>query len=425
MRTIIGCAALTLLTNFSASTAFAQSTEIRIWSWNIAASSLKTTAAEYMKQHPDVKIIVEDYGNAQVFDKTLAGCAAGGVGLPDIVTIQNGDAESFWSQFPDCFTDLKALGYTPEVQAKFPQFKRTELEVGDKAYAMPWDTGPVVMFYRRDLYEKAGVDPATIVTWDDFIAAGKKISEANPGVVMSQADLNGDDEFMRMIGNEQGCNYFSDDGSEITINQPACVSTLDTIKKLKDTGTISAAKWDEKIQSVVAGKVATQLYGGWYEGTLRTNAPDLAGKWGVYTMPSVTADGLHAANVGGSALGITSISANKEAAYAYLNYTLGTNEGQISMLKAYGLVPSLISALDDPYVHEKQPYWGDQAIWVDILSGLPRIRPSRGTAFYQDAKSAYRTVQVKYLEGGYPDAKTALDDAAKQISSATGLEIAH
>ena len=242
---------------------------------------------------------------------------------------------------------------------------------------------------------------------------------------MSQADLNGDDEFMRMIGNEQGCNYFSDDGSEITINQPACVSTLDTIKKLKDTGTISAAKWDEKIQSVVAGKVATQMYGGWYEGTLRTNAPDLAGKWGVYTMPSVTADGLHAANVGGSALGITSISANKEAAYAYLNYTLGTNEGQISMLKAYGLVPSLISALDDPYVHEKQPYWGDQAIWVDILSGLPRIRPSRGTAFYQDAKSAYRTVQVKYLEGGYPDAKTALDDAAKQISSATGLEIAH
>ena len=162
MRNINGCAALTLLTNFSASTAFAQSTEIRNWSWNIAASSLKTTAAEYMKQHPDVKIIVEDYGNAQVFDKTLAGCAAGGVGLPDIVTIQNGDAESFWSQFPDCFTDLKALGYTPEVQAKFPQLKKTELEVGDKAYAMPWDTGPVVMFYRRDLYEKAGVDPATM-----------------------------------------------------------------------------------------------------------------------------------------------------------------------------------------------------------------------------------------------------------------------
>ncbi|MBC8674230.1 extracellular solute-binding protein [Aeromonas hydrophila] len=239
--------------------------------------------------------------------------------MPDIVTIQNGDAESFWSQFPDCFTDLKALGYTPEVQAKFPQFKRTELEVGDKAYAMPWDTGPVVMFYRRDLYEKAGVDPATIVTWDDFIAAGKKISEANPGVVMSQADLNGDDEFMRMIGNEQGCNYFSDDGGEITINQPACVSTLDTIKSsrilepslpqngMRKSSRSSPAKWP-------------QMYGGWYEGTLRTNAPDLAGKWGVYAMPSVTADGLHAANVGGSALGITSISANKEAAYAYLNY---------------------------------------------------------------------------------------------------------
>lgn len=217
-----------------------------------------------MKQHPDVKIIVEDYGNAQAFDKTLAGCAAGGVGLPDIVTIQNGDAESFWSQFPDCFTDLKALGYTPEVQASF---RNSSDRTGSWRQGFMPCRGTLVLslcstgaiFMKR----LVSIPPRSLP--DDFIAAGKKISEANPGVVMSQADLNGDDEFMRMIGNEQGCNYFSDDGSEITINQPACVSTLDTIKKLKDTGTISAAKWDEKIQSVVAGKVATQMYGGWYE----------------------------------------------------------------------------------------------------------------------------------------------------------------
>ncbi len=289
---------------------------------------------------------------------------------------------------------------------------------------MPWDSGPVVMFYRRDFYEKAGVDPATIKTWDDFIAAGKKVSEANPGVVMSQADLNGDSDFFRMIGNEQGCSYFADDGSAITINKPACVATLDMVKKLKETGTISAANWDEKIQSNVAGKVATQMYGGWYEGSVRTNAPDLAGKWGVYQMPSLTADGARAANLGGSSLGITAGSQNKEAAFAYLNYTLGTDEGQVTMLKAYGLVPSLISAVNDPYVKEKQPYWGDQAVWVDILSSLPKIKPSRGTAFQQDAESTFRATQVKYLGGGYPDAKAALDDAANQIASATGMPVA-
>ena len=86
---------------------------------------------------------VEDLGNQPTYDKSIAGCAAGGDGLPDIVSIENGEAENYWSQFPDCFVDLHTLGYTAEDQAKFPDFKRTELEVGDKAYAMPWDSGPV------------------------------------------------------------------------------------------------------------------------------------------------------------------------------------------------------------------------------------------------------------------------------------------
>ena len=132
---------------------------------------------------------------------------------------------------------------------------------------MPWDSGPVAMFYRRDFYEKAGVDPATIKTWDDFIAAGKKIMEANPGVTMTQADINGDTEFFRMIANEQGCGYYSKDSQSITVNQPGCVTALEKVKALKDAGLLIAGTWDEKIQANTAGTVATQMYGGWYEGT--------------------------------------------------------------------------------------------------------------------------------------------------------------
>ncbi|MBW8790618.1 extracellular solute-binding protein [Rhizobium leguminosarum] len=404
--------------------AFAQSANLTIWSWNVAASALKSTLPGFNKQFPDIKITVEDLGNSQVFDKTLAACAAGGDGLPDIVSIENFEAEIFWSRFPDCFANLKELGYTADIQAKFPDFKRTELEVGDVAYAMPWDSGPVAVFYRRDLYEKAGVDPSTISTWDDFIAAGKKISAANPGVVMAQADFNGDSEWFRMIANEQGCGYYSTDGQNITINQPACVASLQKVKEMKDAGTLTAANWDEKIQANTAGKAASQLYGGWYEGTVRSTSPDLKGKWGVYRMPSLTADGPHAANLGGSSLAISATSANKEAAWKFVNYALGTDEGQITMLKEFGLVPSLLSAEKDPFVNEPQPYWGGQKVWADILATLPKIVPSRGTAFQSDAEAIFKATQTKFFAGGYPDAKAALDDAAKQIASATGLPIA-
>ncbi|QKD05567.1 ABC transporter substrate-binding protein [Mesorhizobium loti] len=421
MRITLTCAALAL--GLGSAPAFAQSGEITIWSWNIAASSLKATIAGFNKLHPDIKVTVQDLGNQPTYDKSIAGCAAGGVGLPDIVTIENGEAENYWSQFPDCFVDLHTLGYTAEDQKKYPDFKRTELEVGEKAYAMPWDSGPVAAFYRRDFYEKAGVDPASIKTWDDFIAAGKKVQAANPGVSMTNADFNGDSEFFRMISNEQGCAYFAEDGQSITVNQPKCVDAMTKVKEMKDAGIVSSADWGTKITNNTAGTVATQVYGGWYEGTIRTESAGENGKWGVYLMPSLTADGPRAANLGGSSLAITSASKNKDAAYEYLKYTLGTNEGQITMLKEFGLVPSLVSALNDPYVSQGLPYWGGQAVWKDILGTLPKVVPSRGTQFQSDAEIIVRAVQTKYLGGGYPDAKAALDDAAKQIAAATGLPV--
>jgi lactose/L-arabinose transport system substrate-binding protein len=423
MRLSGTCAALALAAA-TAGTAHAQSGEITVWSWNIAASSLESVIEGFNAHYPDVTVTVEDLGNQQVFDRTLAGCAAGGQGLPDVLSIENHEAEIFWAQFPDCFANLKDLGYTDEIAAGFPDFKRTELEVGDVAYAMPWDSGPVVMFYRRDFYEKAGVDPATIKTWDDFIAAGKKVMEANPGVVMTQADLNGDTEWFRMLANEQGCSYYSSDAASITVNGPACIAALEKVKEMVDAGLMTAAIWDEKIQSNVAGTVASQLYGAWYEGSIRTNAPeDQSGKWGVYLMPSL-ADGPNAANLGGSSLAIPASSDNPEAAWAYVNHALGTTEGQVTMLREYGLVPSLLTALDDPFVQEPLAFWGDQTVWQDVLGTLDKIQPIRGTPFFGDADEIVQVVQTGYLNGEYDSAQAALDDAASQIELVTGLPIA-
>lgn len=425
MRNVTAPLALGLAAAASLAQAQDLSGEVTVWSWNIAASSLEAVAEGFVAQNPGVTVTVEDLGNAQVFDRMLAGCAAGGADLPDVVTVENHESEIFWAQFPDCFVDLTTLGYDEALQSQFPDFKRIELEPGGVAYAMPWDSGPVAMFYRRDFYEAAGVDPATIQTWDDFIAAGQMIQEANPGVVMTQADLNGDTEWFRMVANEQGCGYFSDDAQSITVNQPGCVAALDTIKAIYDAGLMTAANWDEKIQSNNGGTVATQMYGAWYEGTVRSTAPeDQAGKWGTYPMPSVTADGVHAANLGGSALAIPSSSDNQAAAFAFLQYALGTNDGQVTMLKEYGLVPSLLTAVEDPYVAEPLAFWGGQAVWQDVLATLPDVNPSRGTPFFGDADAVVRTVQSGYLNGGYDSAQAALDDAASQIELVTGLPVA-
>jgi raffinose/stachyose/melibiose transport system substrate-binding protein len=50
--------------------------------------------------------------------------------------------------------------------------------VNGKIYGVPMHTSQVGFFYNKDLFAKAGVDAATIKTWDDLLAAVKKFQDA-------------------------------------------------------------------------------------------------------------------------------------------------------------------------------------------------------------------------------------------------------
>ena len=344
------------------STAAAQSGTVTVWSWDVAAKALQSTVPSFNKKYPNIKVNVVDLGNQNVYDRGLAGCAAGGVDLPDVYSIENNEAEVFWARFPDCFVDLNTLGADMLVR-NFPAFKWTELTAGGKRFAMPWDSGPVVMFYRRDLYQQAGINPATIRTWNDFIAAGRKMNTKFGGKVRMATIANGqDDEWFRMLANQNGCFYFNNAGTQVTVNRPGCVTALDTIKRLYAANVVATGDWGGQITNFKAGRSASAMFGAWYEGTIRTNAPDQSGKWGVYLMPASRAGGPRAANLGGSALAIPKSSKNQAAAYAFLQHALATNGGQVTMLKSQGLVPSLLTASRDIYVQKGQPYWGNQKI---------------------------------------------------------------
>src|SRR3972149_5944544 len=83
----------------------APSGEITVWSWNIAAEALDMLVPDFNKKYPDVKVTVVNMGHGDVRDKALAGCAAGGTDLPDVVTVENDEAEVYWARFPDCFAN--------------------------------------------------------------------------------------------------------------------------------------------------------------------------------------------------------------------------------------------------------------------------------------------------------------------------------
>jgi lactose/L-arabinose transport system substrate-binding protein len=398
---------------------------LTVWVWDINKPALESTLESFNEMHPGVEVVVEDLGNQNVYDRGLAGCAAGGLDMPDVYLVENNEAQVFWAQFPDCFTDLRTLG-AEELLPLFPDFKWAELTAGEAIYAVPYDSGPTAIFYRRDLYEQAGIDPAGIETWDDFAEAGAQMNATFDGnVKMGAIGKGGDDEWFRMLANQAGCFYFDQEGTEITIAQPGCVQAMETMKMLWDASVLHPAGWVEQIQFLQNDAQASSFFGSWYAGTLTAEMPEeQAGQWGVYLTPALEPGGVRASNLGGSALAIPASSENPELAYDFVVNALADQENQLEILFDYGLTPSLLSLIDDPALERPVPFFGEQPIWDLILGTLGDVPAVSGTQFFQEARNVMIVVVNDYLDGRYDSAQEALDQAAQQIAASTGLPIA-
>ena len=146
--------------------------EITVWSWDVALAHLEEWAEKFQEENPDVTFNFEEMGVDQVYQK-MTTCLQSGIGLPDIVSIEGEQMAKFGEKFPGKFEDFTDM-INPDDY--FP-IKISECTVDGKIIAYPWDSGPCGMFYRSDLFEEAGIKAEDIVTWDDFIEAGKVLKE--------------------------------------------------------------------------------------------------------------------------------------------------------------------------------------------------------------------------------------------------------
>ena len=44
-------------------------------------------------------------------------------------------------------------------------------------FALPHDVHPVMLAYRRDLFEQLGIDVNKLTTWDEFARVGRQVTQ--------------------------------------------------------------------------------------------------------------------------------------------------------------------------------------------------------------------------------------------------------
>lgn len=393
--------------------------EITVWSWDVGAVALERLAADFEKEHEGTKVTVVDVGYDNAYDKMSVGFQAG-TGLPDVVTIETDAAPGYITQFPKGMLDLNPILGADEKD--FDPFKWSAgSDASGSLRIAPWDSGAVAMFYRTDIVEEAGVDIEAVQTWDDLIAAGKVIKEKTGHTLMS-TDIAAGAGFQARL-QQLGQGLFDDKG-EITIDSPEAVRVLTMLKDMNDAGLIkNVTGWDGRVTSAKDGDSAVTPEAVWWIGTLQGDAPEHSGKYGVLPLPVFDEGGARTSNNGGSGLAVPAQAKNPQLAAAFVDYVLADAGHQASMMKNEGLFPSYLPALKDEQFSEPVEYFGGQPVYevfAELTAEIPPISYTSDSAEATDIVA--NAVSAALLNGGDP--ATVLADAAKQLATSTGREIA-
>ncbi|MEV4951825.1 ABC transporter substrate-binding protein [Paenarthrobacter nitroguajacolicus] len=403
--------------------------KITVWTWNAPGDGLKAAIPAFQKLHPGVEVDVQDVGNPAIWEKITTGMAAGGSGLADVLNIGIDYMGNYSEKFPKQLLDLRKLG-ADKLATQFPAGAwKSGSGANGQVFGIPYEVNAAGFFFRKDLFAEAGLDYSAIKTWDELLAAGVTLKEKTGASLfsMDKAGTVGDAAgLFELLMGLQGSFYFNAQG-DITLNGKEAVRALEVIKKANDLGLVEdvPGTWENLLVTLRGErKVATTSSGGWLTGVIEDEAPAMAGKWGVSLPPAVTSGGLTGAVNGGTYLSVPTSSKNQQTAWAFINFALGTLEGQKLVYGGGGMFPGFKPMLESEGFVAPNEFFGGQKVNQIFIDELNQDTPAVNyTSDYARALKAYVDAQTRVVLKG-ADPKAALDEAAEQVAQQTGRKLA-
>jgi multiple sugar transport system substrate-binding protein len=300
---------------------------------------LEATIAAFEAAHPDIDVQYETQSYNDYFTKLQTVIAAGQapdafeLNYENFVSFANKGALADLGPLIAADTGFSIAIYNPTALAAFSQ--------GGKQYGLVESFSNVVLFYNKDLFDKAGVAyPTADWTWKDELAAAQKLTDTSTGVWGDFAPIQFY-EFYKTIA-QNGGSMFNADKTQATIDSPANVEALqwmvDKINKYHVTPSDVEMAGQNDGDLFKAGKIAMLRTGIWMFGDFTANAKF---NWDIALEPGNTAKAHHFFANG---VAVSATSPNQAAAYEWLKFLTSSKEAVDIRIKAGWELP----AVSDP-----------------------------------------------------------------------------
>ena len=263
-----------------------------------------------------------------------------------------------------------------------------------KLWAVPYDTNGGLLFYRKDILDKAGKKPPT--TFDELKGLCPLAQQSNidcyagqffkyEGLTVNFA------EAVQAAGGE----IMTDNGTKVALGAPA-VQGLSVLADGFKQGLIPKQaityKEQESQRAFVAGKLMFLRNWPYVYALAAKDEPanKVRGKFGVAPLPGISGPG--SSSLGGLNFAVSAYSKKQKSAIEFVKFAT-SQENAKEMVLLTGNAPAWTDLYNDPELVEKYAHL------PILLEGLQQAKPRPVTPYYQEVTSAIQEDAYAALQG--------------------------
>ncbi|OON82568.1 ABC transporter substrate-binding protein [Streptomyces tsukubensis] len=294
---------------------------------------------------------------------------------PDVATIE-------YAQLPGFAID----GVTRDITSLVSDRLRGELlpqalgltTFDKKVFSIPVDVEPMVLHYRKDLFDKYGLDVPR--TWDEYEDVARKVRDAVPDRRLGAFWTDGALQFAAYSW-QAGAQWFDIRGDTWNVSMADAPTrrTAAYWQRLVDQDLLfmNPGATKEGDAQIANGDVLTRLNGAWDAGAQMGARPAQKGQWRIAGLPQWDTDHPAGVTQGGSTFAITKDSTQPEAAMEFIEWQVTSPEALRARLSSgtssqYLAAPALNSVAREAF---DRSYYGGQDIYKVFAAEAENIRP--------------------------------------------------
>lgn len=286
-------------------------TKITVWHYfdgQQQQKAMENLATKFNSSQDKIEVSVEFVPRAELTKQFTIGLVADK--LPDVGLVDNPDMASFSAM--GLFADITDKMNSYDGKDQFYPGPISSCQLNGKYYGIPLGSNDLALYYNKDMFNAAGVQPPT--TWDELKAAAKKLTK--PGTTYGLAIAAPKNE----EGTFQYLPWLLSTGAKFNeVGSAKGISSLQYLTDLIKDGSMSkeVVNWTQNDleKQFVTNKAAMIVDGPWIINTVKADAPNL--NWGVVKVPKYQ---IYSSDLGGENWGI--IKGHHEAeAWEFIKYT--------------------------------------------------------------------------------------------------------